>query len=1006
MKFLEDVEINLDEHDLLSTKQYAESLMNAIKQAPKRFTIGLFGEWGSGKSSIIKTAQIKLESEEETKVKFITYDAWKYANDSFRRTFLLEMAKSLGVSKDKQKQLFDDFYTNQNKDIKIKKQKNYGFMFFFFLIFVVIFIASLAFDLDADKILTVQAFIGLLILGIHFYKNSTDDLKFSMTEPLFFAPEQFEECFNELVDKALNKPSNDKWFLPFMDTESRYEKLVIVIDNIDRCDKKLSYELLTNIKNFLGDKDDVIFIIPLDNNALKRHLKVNDSSEKEADEFLRKFFNVTLTIKAFKALDLYDFTDELNIKEELNLNPDSIGIISEEYASNPRRIIQLLNNLSTELEVLKSRLDDNFISKNQSLIVVLLILREEWNTFYKKVFLQPHILAKHNLDEFKDDISLKSFLHRTKAISTSANTDLIEKVLYNKDNHQNVSSEVLESLSNNNMDVVATYLKDKSNYSHLMKYLVDKLKLEISRGTYKTSALQAFKHILTINTIHPIDRHHNIQIEGIFSDSEQWLFVIDNLGKDDADNFFKYANDIANQNLTQLREISLGRFKHFWSKDSEITDDDPELWTGYLEVFINYTESESVLKKLKGMFHRFYVHYFISGDYLYEKEWLKESKLKDVIGEGLIDVLIEKLDFNLSENKFYSELLYFSNHNILNINHVQKVVKKLMSLTLEVNSENLLEHIQKLTELFKNIPSEEKNIQEIITYVNSLSNNRMGLNVNNQRVRINLINELNNDKDKIKIMLSFYLEIYRMTLNNTNILPLCTALLNKYPVHKTTFYKMLINLRNEHNCSLKPFFDYLLKETTISDEILDLYSKLFIYADINMEKVKEKFAIYIKSIIDGEDNGELSVFMDNIIGHVEIQELIAELILKLDPKEIKKLPLKTQSLAYDTFNEDIALVENDIGILKEMLKTPKYVENIIDVIIGKLQYKTKVKDAMKLIEGIDHLSKEQKDSLVTALYKRKGGEKLNLKVDEEIESLNAFKHIEEREIINKHESNQ
>ena len=88
MKFLEDKEIDLEQHDLLNTKQYANSLIETIKHAPRRYTIGLFGEWGSGKSSIIKTAQMKLESEKENKVKFITYDAWKYANDSFRRTFL------------------------------------------------------------------------------------------------------------------------------------------------------------------------------------------------------------------------------------------------------------------------------------------------------------------------------------------------------------------------------------------------------------------------------------------------------------------------------------------------------------------------------------------------------------------------------------------------------------------------------------------------------------------------------------------------------------------------------------------------------------------------------------------------------------------------------------------------------------------------------------------------------------------------------------------------------
>ena len=84
-QFIPDREIVLSKDtDLLNTSTYANNLMNLIKQAPKGqvFNIGLFGTWGSGKSSIIATAKDRLTSK-DPKIKFITYDAWKYANDSF-----------------------------------------------------------------------------------------------------------------------------------------------------------------------------------------------------------------------------------------------------------------------------------------------------------------------------------------------------------------------------------------------------------------------------------------------------------------------------------------------------------------------------------------------------------------------------------------------------------------------------------------------------------------------------------------------------------------------------------------------------------------------------------------------------------------------------------------------------------------------------------------------------------------------------------------------------------
>ncbi len=990
MKFLKDIEVNLEEHDLLNTKVYANSLVDVIEHAPSRFTVGLFGEWGSGKSSIIRTAQVKLESSKDKKIKFITYDAWKYANDSFRRTFLFEMANSLKIkSKDREK-LFNDFYLNQNKDTEVIRQNNYSFIFFFFLVFAISIVAIPFFDFETTTEVSIQVFIAILGLGVSYYRMSSSELKVSISKPLVFAPEQFEECFNELVDKALNKPSDNKWFKSF---SNKYDSLVIVIDNIDRCDKKLSYELLTNIKNFLGEKENVTFIIPLDNSALKRHLKINDSSEKEADEFLRKFFNVTLTIKPFKALDLYDYTNDLNAKEGLNLKPDSVAIISDEYASNPRRIIQLLNNLSTEFEVLKYRIGEEFVLQNQSLIVKIMILREEWNTFYKYIFLQPHAIkdsSLENVKEFKNNKALKLFLHRTKAITNNIDTDLIEKVLYNKSNHQNISSEILESLDNNELDAIEKYLESTSNYFNLMKYLIDKLKLEMNRGTFKTGALLAFKNILKVNNIHNIEKYHNIQIEGIFSDNEHWLLLIDNLGEDDANNFFIYVNLTANQGLNLLGELSFERFQNFWSKDSEIEEEDPKLWIDYLEVFINTMDDVVLLKKLKGMFQRFYVHHFIDGDYLYEKEWLHEDKLPYVIGEGLIDVFIDRLDFSLDENKYYLELFYFSEQKILKISHIQKILKKLMGLTVIVSSDTLLMHMQELTKIFKNIPAEAENMVDIITYINSLQTNRAGLNVNNQKVTINLLNELNNDEEKIKKVLGLYLEIYRMTRNKTNVVALCTALLNKYPTKKPLFYKMLIDLRNECGFSLRPLFNMLLAEDAITEDILDLYFKIFIHSEVNIEKVKEKLSKYIEQITSGDDKTSVSTFIDNIIDNKIIEEIVSQLVQGLDLQEIKMLPIKTQSLAYDSFDEDIALVENDIDILKEMLKTPKYIENIIGVIIGKLQYKTKVKDALKLVVDINQLSDEQKNSLLTALKKRKGGEKFNQQVNEQIKRLNIL----------------
>ena len=101
--------------------RFFPNLVDLIKSAPQGqvFNIGLFGSWGSGKSSIIATAKEQLTSSKDSKVKFITYDAWKYANDSFRRMFLFEVQKELGF---KRTPLMEKFYQNSNQDVDVKNK--------------------------------------------------------------------------------------------------------------------------------------------------------------------------------------------------------------------------------------------------------------------------------------------------------------------------------------------------------------------------------------------------------------------------------------------------------------------------------------------------------------------------------------------------------------------------------------------------------------------------------------------------------------------------------------------------------------------------------------------------------------------------------------------------------------------------------------------------------------------------------------------------------------------
>jgi len=79
------------------------------------FTIGLFGEWGSGKSFIINKLSNKIK-EETSDVTFINIDVWKYSGQPLLRSILFELNKQFkSFYKDNKEKYepFKDGYKNK-----------------------------------------------------------------------------------------------------------------------------------------------------------------------------------------------------------------------------------------------------------------------------------------------------------------------------------------------------------------------------------------------------------------------------------------------------------------------------------------------------------------------------------------------------------------------------------------------------------------------------------------------------------------------------------------------------------------------------------------------------------------------------------------------------------------------------------------------------------------------------------------------------------------------------
>ena len=716
MKYIDDNPVNLNEIDLLGSKKYSKLLEENILKSPenKSMTIGIFGRWGIGKSSIVETTKINLEIS-HPEIKFITYDAWKYTNDGFRRTFLMQIRDELKSKKIKRTDLANHLYSNI-----LKSKYEWGALILIILFALVLIILKM---LEQFYEVAAIAFIILIlqqIIKILLTPNT------NIQTSHYFSPEQFEKDFKTIIDE-------------FISSRRKNKKIVITIDNIDRCTQEQTYQTLTDIRGFLDDKKyPIVFLIPIDDNALASQIeKKGDNSP----EFMRKIFDVVIHIKPLKEAEMYDFVNEINEKEELNLKSDTMYIIADEFATNPRRIIKLLNNLQEELALFDIRYNDKdyiFSKKYETVICKLLIIREEWPEFYYEISHKPELLKNKTseLNDFnfpgdrlqeeiekrknKHEKKLITFLEYTKAITKNVDDGLIRELTRSHDSFKNIPEEIYIQLKEKDYNKMVEYIKEDEHFLLLCNYLLDELKRGVQRGANETKVPETFDHLIKINTYKSIESY-NSQIENCIGDTSTLLSFITSLNELEC--LVKYTYDLREKHENRyLYDFIISELNYDFELFHSIAGD---FYTALFLTFVNKYPNEKICKDLQKGFVKKY-NDIVGFDYILGSgERISIEKIPYLISENFIKLLIDNIgsedDGYVMNNLVYIFSIYtVNNEQIFNIK--QKIDnicrhpgsrREYSSIDLKNSEANLLRYQNYVNQINENLEEHKKIIINI-----------------------------------------------------------------------------------------------------------------------------------------------------------------------------------------------------------------------------------------------------------------------------------------------------
>lgn len=988
-KFIIDKEINLNDSDFLKTKIYAKNLSEIINNTEpnKVFTIGLFGNWGTGKSSIIKTTQQDFD---ETKIKFVTYDAWQYVNDSFRRMFLLKLREEL---KYEETDLMKKFYENESTEVGNKYQLSSTRLLFILgsLILALIILTFIPFQIDYK--ISIFSILTLLGLIITIFSGAFHQLKISVTKPHLFAPEQFEECFKEIVSNSLTKSNKILKWIQSNNSTQNLEKLVIVIDNIDRCSNEVAYNLLTDIKTFFGSEPySIVFVIPVDDEALKKHIINNSKTDldcdKEKEEFLRKFFNVTLRIKPYGETDLYSFAKRICEKSEIAFKPETINVASKEYAKNPRRIIQLFNNLLAEMNYYET----DFTQKNETLICCVLIIREEYPKYYDRIINSPKIF---NEDYQGNEENIKRFMRIAQTALGKVNISDLSKVLTNS-YHQfdNIAADVKDAIETFNSEkIISIWNEDKD---HIANYIFDRIDNSIRNLLIDTELVAYFDLMACVNneiSIEPhlakrIDERILPYIKKVFSKTKNH------------ENLCQYALLRDSQKDAKIKLIIIEDCKRIENQEKEPYWAD--LFNSALKIFQDKKTSIE-LSSTFTLYHDDINPIDYSEDqliHLFTNKFVQDRILelpRNDDGEILLDVntsAYQEVEWLFKNKKNIGSDTYA--HLFAKIIGENNDESRMRGKSMDEVAD-IVNFINPLLDLIpdKKLTSQPQTLYSLIVSERKVVTPEYKTQANWWRqpgwfIQQNFIDECITTNKYIQEISSFVINIYRITDNKTSIKTELDKLLKSH-----SFNNQFIQLV-EKGFTLQPILSLIFDSINNYDneESIKLLSHCFIYRinEITNEKVKIKLN---DLLIYAQSNNSVEVFalLETLSVQEEYKNLLTILIIEKDSSFINSLPPYLLKLAVNSFTKDshISFADNfeflSVIILKGNITQKGY---IVKILTTKLDANQDIERVLDLINSMENIASFDKSGLLFSHldnYQHQNKETISTELDDRIDKL-------------------
>ena len=290
--------------DWLEIKKHADALVQFIKETDTPMTIGVQGEWGSGKTSLLN--QIKEELSSSKEIRQIWINSWENSLMVTPEQCLIKIINEIID------EILGSDAKHSNKD-KIAK------------------IASSVFKgaLKVGAAATMGTKAGEELDRVMDGENENNIKKLRST---------LDNLIQDITDASSNA----------------YKKIVIYVDDLDRVEPRDAVKILELLKNIFNLRH-CVFVLAIDYQVVVKGLRDKFGEQTEENEWeFRAFFDKIIQLPFMMPMGQYNISNyiknlliKIKFIEEGDFDEDHIKtVIMNTIGGNPRSLKRLINSVS------------------------------------------------------------------------------------------------------------------------------------------------------------------------------------------------------------------------------------------------------------------------------------------------------------------------------------------------------------------------------------------------------------------------------------------------------------------------------------------------------------------------------------------------------------------------------------------------------------------------------------------------------------------------------------